>query len=85
MAIFISIVVGVRGHYKSANNDDNCQVIVADGIVEEDHDTGGLSRAFHDEFTKIKNAFDNGENVLVMFKNITTTSKYDRFYKDGWE
>jgi len=81
MATFSSIVVGVRGHYKSANNDDYCQVIVADGIGEEDHDTIGFSRAFHDEYTKIKSAFESGEFFLVMFKNITTTSKYDRFLK----
>ena len=85
MATFSSIVIGVRGHYKSANNDDFCQVIVADGIGEEDHDTVGFSRAFHDEYTKIKTAFESGEKVLVMFKNITTTSKYDRFLKtDGY-
>ena len=56
-------------------------MIVADGIREEDHDTVGFSRAFHDEYMKIKNAFESGEKVLVIFKNITTTSKYDRFLK----
>ena len=81
MATFSIIVVGLRGHYKSANNEDFCQVIVADGIAEEDHDTVGFSRVFHDEYTKIKNVFESGENVLVLFKNITTTSKYDRFLK----
>ena len=81
MATFSIIVVGLRGHYKSANNEDFCQVIVADGIAEEDHDTVGFLRVFHDEYTKIKEAFESGENVLVMFKNITATSKYDRFFK----
>ena len=63
MTIFTSIVVGIRGHYKSGNNDDNCQVILADGIGKDDHDTVGFSRAFHDEFLKIKNAFENGEKI----------------------
>ena len=80
MATFSSIVVGVRGYYKSANNDDFCQVIVADDIGEEDHDTVGFLRAFHDEYTKIKTAFESGEIFLVMLKNITTTSKYDQFF-----
>ena len=31
MATLSAIVIGMRGHYKSANNDDYCQVIVADG------------------------------------------------------
>ena len=85
MATFSLIVVGVRGHYKSVNNDDYCQVIVADGIDEEDYDTVGFSRAFHDEYTKINNAFESGEQVLVIYKNITTTSKYDLFLKtDGY-
>jgi hypothetical protein len=77
MATFSSIVVGVRGHYKSANNDDYCQVIVVDGVGEEDHNTVEFSQAFHDEYTKIKNTFESGEIFLVLFKNITTTSKYD--------
>ena len=81
MTTFTSIVVGVRGHYKNANNDDYFQVIVVDCISEEDHNTIGFSRAFHDEYTKIRNVFESGEKVLVMFKNITTTSKYDRFLK----
>jgi hypothetical protein len=81
MATFNSIVVGVRGHYKSTNNDDYCQVIVADGIREEDHNTVGFLWAFHDEYTKIKNAFESGEIFLVVFKKITTTSKYNRFLK----
>ena len=71
----------MRGHYKSANNDDYYQVIVVYGIGEEGHDTVGFTRAFHEEYTKIKNAFESGENILVMFKNIITTSKHNRFLK----
>lgn len=52
-------------------------MIVADIIRKDDHDTVEFTRAFHKENTKIKNAFENGENILVMFENITTTSKYD--------
>jgi hypothetical protein len=81
MATFSAIVIGMRGHYKSANSDDYCQVIVADGIGEEDYDTVEFTQAFHDEYTKIKNSFESGENILVLFKNTTTTSKYDRFLK----
>ena len=77
MATFSSMVVGVRGHYKSANNDNYCQVFVTDGTGEDDHNTIKFSAVFHDEYTKIKNAFESGEKVLIMFKNITTTSKYD--------
>ena len=81
MATFSSIVVGVRGHYKNANNDHYCQVIVAHGIGEEDYDIVGFSRVFHSEYTKIKNAFKSDEIFWVIFKNITTTSKYDCFLK----
>ena len=52
-------------------------MIVAYIIRKYDHDTVEFTRAFHKENTKIKNAFENGENILVMFENITTTSKYD--------
>ena len=38
-------------------------------------------QTFHEEYTKIKNGFERGENVLVMFKKITTTSKYNRSLK----
>lgn len=37
MATFSAIMVGIRGHYKNTNNDDFCQVIVADNIAVEDH------------------------------------------------
>ena len=65
MTTFNAIVVGVRGHYKSANND--CQVIVAYEIGEDDHDTVEFMRAFREEYTKINIAFESGENILMMF------------------
>lgn len=77
MAIFSVVVVGVRYHYKSVNNEEFCQMIITNGILEEDHVIVGFSQSFHDEYAKIKETFDIGENMLVMFKNITTTSKYD--------
>ena len=52
-------------------------MIVADGNTEEDQDIVGFFRVFHDEYTKIKDVFKSGENVLVMYKNIITISKYD--------
>ena len=81
MVTLSAIMVNIRGHYKSANNDDYCQVIVADEIGKMITIQWDLRRAFHEEYNKIKNVFESGENVLVMFKNITTTSKYDRFLK----
>ena len=57
MAKFVEIVIGVRGHYNNANNDDYCQVIVANKIGKEDHDTVGYMQAFHEEYTKINNNF----------------------------
>ena len=81
MATLSAVVIGVRGHYKSANNDDYYQLIVADGIGEEDYDTVGFTQSFHEDYTKIKTIFERGENVLVIFKNITTASKYVRFLK----
>ena len=53
MATFNAILVGVRGHYKSANNDNYCQVIIADGIGKDDHDTVKFTRTFYEEYTKI--------------------------------
>lgn len=81
MTTFCTILIDVQGHYKSANNDDYCQMIVADEIGKFDHDTVEFIRAFHNEYTKIKNVFESGENILVMFKNITTTLKYNGFLK----
>jgi len=71
----------VRGQYKGGNNENLNQIIIVDGITHDDHDTFRFSRHFHDEYLKIKEAFKSGEEVLVMFKNIITTSKYDRFLK----
>jgi len=79
MASFSVVVVGVRGLYKGGNNEDFNQEIIANGITKDDHDIIGFSRSFHDEYLKIKAVFESGEQVLVMFKNITTTSKYDHF------
>lgn len=41
----------------------------------------GFFQVFYDKYTKIKHAFEIDMNVLVMFKNITTTSKYNGFLK----
>ena len=71
----------MRGHYKNTSNEDFFQMIVADDIAEEYHDTMGFFfQVFYDKYTKIKYAFEIDTNVLVMFKNITTTSKYDQFF-----
>jgi hypothetical protein len=56
-------------------------MIIADGIGEDDYDTMGFSQTFHEEYTKSKNVFESSNNVLVIFKNIITTSKYDRCLK----
>ena len=68
MVTFSTIVVDMRGHYKSANNDDYCQVIIADEIGEKYHDTMGFTRAFYEKYIKIKNIFESGENILEVFK-----------------
>ena len=47
-------------------------MVIPNGITEEDHDTGGFSKAFHDQYSKVKEAFEGGDPVLLMFKNITT-------------
>ena len=70
MATFSAIVIGMRDHYKSANNNDYCQIIVADGIGEEDYDTVKFTQTFHKEYTKIKNGFESDENILVLFKTL---------------
>jgi len=81
MASFSIVVVDVRGLYKGENNEDFNQIMIADAIIKDDHDIIGFSHSFHDEYLKIKAAFESGEQVLVMFKNISTTLKYDRFLK----
>ena len=70
MPTFSTIVVSIRGHFKSANNDNYCQMIIIGGIAENDHDIVGFSRVFHNEYTKINNAFKSAENILMIFKNI---------------
>ena len=57
MTKFVEIVIGVQGDYNNANNDDYCQVIVANKIGKENHDTVGYMQAFHEEYTKINNNF----------------------------
>lgn len=48
----------MRGHYKNANNDHYCEVIIVDEIREEVHETMGFVRAIHEEYTKINNTFE---------------------------
>ena len=63
-------MVSVRGHYKSVNNNNYCQIKNTYGIGENDHDTVGFSRVFLNEYIKINNTFKSAENILVIFKNI---------------
>jgi len=78
-ATFSTIVVEERGLYKGGNNENFNQIIIADDITKEDHDIIDFSCSFHDEYLKIKATFESGEKMLVMFKNIITTLKYDCF------
>lgn len=48
-------MIGCKGHYNNAN-----------GIAEKNHDIVGCSWNFHDKYTKIKDVFESGENVLVV-------------------
>ena len=70
MATFGAIVVGIKGLYKNAGNEDYFQVVIANGLIKEDHDIVGFSKAFHDQYSKIKRAFEARESVLVMFKTL---------------
>lgn len=81
LTTFNVVVVGVKGYYKSANNEGFRQVLIIDGITEEDHDIFRFSRLFHDQYVSIKDTFENDEIVLEIFKNITIISKYDEFFK----
>lgn len=56
MAIFCAIVVGVRDHYKSVNNEFYCHMVIIDGITRQDHNIVGFSQYFQDECTTIKYA-----------------------------
>ena len=62
------VVVGIRGQFKSASNEDFFLVFIANGITKEDHDTIGFSKAFHDQYSNAKGAFEGGELVLLCLK-----------------
>lgn len=54
---------------------DFCQVILIDDIMEENI-IFLLQQFFQDEYTKIKEAFENSKNMLAMLKNMIVISKY---------
>ena len=76
MATFAALVVGTKGHYEGM-----FQVVILDVLTYEDHDSVGVTRAFQKEYMKIQESFNAGKCMLVMFKHLTVTSKYDHFLK----
>ena len=59
MATFNAIVVGIRGHYKSVNNEDFCHMVITYGITKNDDDIVEFFCYFQDEYTTIKYALKN--------------------------
>jgi len=57
------------------------QIVVADGLTYDDHNTVGFTHTFQREYMKIQESFNRGECVLIMFKHLSATSKYDRSLK----
>lgn len=81
MATFSAIVIRVRGHYKNINNKDFVKSLLQMIMRKNITILLDFCEFFHNEYTKINNAFNIGEDILVMLKNITTRFKYDRFFK----
>ncbi len=73
-ATIAACVIGIRGRYGKYE-----QLLIADGETENDNDVIALSHHFNKEYTQIVEAFNNGQCVMVLFKNVGVTQQGDRY------
>jgi hypothetical protein len=76
MATIAVCVIGIRGAYGRFN-----QLIIADGDNDNDNDIIALGPHFQKEYNQIVEAFNSGQCVMVLFKNITISSTGDRYLR----
>jgi hypothetical protein len=76
MATIVVCVIGIRGAYGRFN-----QLIIADGDNDNDNDIIALGPHFQKEYNQIVEAFNSGQCVMVLFKNITISSTGDRYLR----
>jgi hypothetical protein len=74
MATIVVCVIGIRGAYGRFN-----QLIIADGDNDNDNDIITLGPHFQKEYNQIVEAFNSGQCVMVLFKNITISYTGDRY------
>ena len=69
-------VIGIRGTYGRYH-----QLVIADGYTENDNDIVALGPQFQSEYSQILEAFNNGQCVMVLFKNISVSQSGERFLR----
>jgi hypothetical protein len=72
-ATIVAVVISIRGEFEHTH-----QLQIADNLTEYDQDVVALGPQYQKEYEQIVKAFNNGQCVMVLFKNITYTSIGDR-------
>ena len=55
------------------------QIVVVGGCTESYHDVLALTNTFNVEYGHIVEAFNSGQCMMVLFKNILTTQTQDQY------
>jgi hypothetical protein len=74
MDTIAACIIGIRGAYGHFH-----QLIIADGDSNSDNDIIALGPHFQKEYNQIVEAFNSGQCVMVLFKNIAISPTRDRY------
>ena len=69
-------VIGIRGTYGRYH-----QLVIADGFTESDNDIVALGPQFQKEYNQIVEAFNSGQCVMVLFKNLSVSQSGERYLR----
>ena len=76
MATIVVYVISIWGAYGWFN-----QLIIVDGDNDNDNDIIALGPHFKNEYNQIVEAFNNGQCIMFLFKNITISSTRDQYLR----
>lgn len=75
-ATIVVCVIGIRGTYGRYH-----QLVIADGFTESDNDIVALGPQFQKEYNQIVEAFNSGQCVMVLFKNLSVSQSGERYLR----
>jgi hypothetical protein len=74
MATIAACIIGIRGTYGRFH-----QLITVDGYSDSNNDIIALGPHFQKEYNQIVEAFNSGQCVMVLFKNIAISPTRNRY------